>query len=87
MRAICLVLYAAVLVAAPFTHHDLACHFKTPQHCTACASSQLGASPHTAAMPGAWLLGDAGSAVAEVVTSEGTLLAVHRTGRSPPVAA
>jgi hypothetical protein len=84
LRVACFALYAVILVAAPFTHHDLACHFKTPQHCTACASSQLGASPHAPALPGAWLLADAGSAVADVLTAGDTLLTVRRTGRSPP---
>ena len=45
-------LYAAVLVMAPFTHHDLACHLKNPQHCTACTSSQASTDPATVPGPG-----------------------------------
>ena len=32
-------IYALFLVTAPFEHHDLLCHLKTPSHCTACTSS------------------------------------------------
>ena len=42
-----LAIYAVFLVASPFEHHDLLCHLKTPQHCTSCASSQLGSDPHS----------------------------------------
>ena len=37
--------YVLVLAASAFEHHDLVCHLKTPQHCTACTASQLGADP------------------------------------------
>jgi hypothetical protein len=39
-------LYVAFLLVAPFEHHDLICHLKTPQHCSACTSSQPTAAPH-----------------------------------------
>jgi hypothetical protein len=81
-----LVLYVAVLVASPFEHHDLICHLKTPQHCTACSSSQLGSDPHTLQVPGAAHLGDVGAAITLETTAEGTLLATQSTGRSPPPA-
>jgi hypothetical protein len=79
-----LALYAIVLVAAPFEHHDLLCHLKTPQHCTSCASSQLGSDPGTPLVPPASQLVDAGSAVCVHLLAEDTLLAVGSTGRSPP---
>ena len=34
-----LVLYLAVLVTAPFFHHDFACHQRTPGHCQACRAN------------------------------------------------
>jgi hypothetical protein len=77
-------LYAVVLVAAPFEHHDLICHLKTPQHCMSCASSQLGSDPHALPTPGASRLSDAGVAATLEQTAEGALLAAGTTGRSPP---
>jgi hypothetical protein len=79
-----LALYGFVLVAAPFEHHDLICHLKTPQHCTSCSSSQLGSDPHTLPSLDASHMKDAGSAAPFDQTIEGALLAVRTTGRSPP---
>ena len=84
LTAVGLALYAAVIVALSFEQHDLVCHLKTPQHCTSCASSQLGSDPHALSAPGAARLADAGSAVALETTVEGAVLATHSTGRSPP---
>jgi len=80
-------LYATVLVGSPFEHHDLVCHLKTPQHCTSCASSQLGSDVLPLAAPGTSHLADAGSATTRDQIVESTLLAVRTTGRSPPHAA
>jgi hypothetical protein len=77
-------IYAAVLVTAPFQHHDLLCHLKTPQHCTSCAWSQLGADPHTPSILATGHLPDAGQAVSSLVIANGTLVVVRTTGRSPP---
>jgi hypothetical protein len=78
------VLYAVVLVLAPFTHHDLACHLKDPQHCTACTSSQVGTDPATLTAPPFVALVDLGRAVPFYSPSESVLLAAESTGRSPP---
>jgi hypothetical protein len=80
-------LYATVLLAAPFEHHDLACHFKTPQHCTACTSNLVSANPHPPIFGGAIDLTDAGGAIAVHVVAGEILLTVRTTGRSPPPAA
>jgi hypothetical protein len=79
-----LALYAVFLVASPFEHHDLLCELKTPQHCTSCTSSVVGADPHAPAVSGAWHLTDAGRAVSLQVLALDTLLVVRSTGRSPP---
>ena len=84
LQLIGVALYALFLVTAPFEHHDLNCELKTPQHCTACTASQLGADPHTPAIFGHWRLADAGRAVSFVLVSSGVLLQVDITGRSPP---
>src|SRR5438128_1264009 len=80
-------LYAAVLIGSPFEHHDLVCPLQTPQHCTACTSSQLGSDVLPLVVPGTSHLADAGSATTRDHILEGTLLAVRTTGRSPPHAA
>src|SRR3954451_2051489 len=77
-------LYAAFLVIAPFEHHDLACHLKTPQHCTSCTTSVLGANTATSPNPGATVFHDAGCAVAIQVSAPDLLLSMRGTGRSPP---
>ena len=79
-------LYVLFLVASPFEHHDLVCHLKTPQHCTTCASTQLGADPRPPLTVDACQLADAGRAVSFEILAESTLLAVQSTGRSPPSA-
>ena len=77
--------YAAFLVVASFEHHDLVCHLKNPQHCTACTANQLGTDPDSPAVVGAWHLADAGSADSSQPLAEGVLLPDQSTGRSPPV--
>src|SRR2546425_9773826 len=77
-------IYAAFLVVAPFEHHDLICHLKTPQHCTACTSSQLSADPHTQSVIGSCHLADLGRALVFVPLTDGVLLSIGSTGRSPP---
>jgi hypothetical protein len=79
-------LYAAFLFVASFEHHDLACHLKNPQHCTACTASQLGTDPDSPSVVGAWQLSDAGCAVSFQPPAAGVLLPHQSTGRSPPVA-
>ena len=77
-------LYALVLVTAPFEHHDLACHLKTPLHCTACASSPLSVHSNAPVVPDSSRLADAGRALLPQVLSEGAVLAAASSGRSPP---
>jgi hypothetical protein len=82
--AIALALYGVFLVTAQFEHHDLACHLKTPLHCTSCASSPLSVNTHVTASPGGTCLADAGGATASQALSEGVLLTSPSSGRSPP---
>jgi hypothetical protein len=77
-------LYVLFLIVAPYEHHDLVCHLKTPLHCTSCSSSLVGSDPHPPAIVGAWALADAGRAVAFELIADGVLLPVRSTGRSPP---
>ena len=82
--ALAFALYAVFLVTAQFEHHDLACHLKTPQHCTSCNASPLGSAPKTALALTAFHLHDAGSAVAAYSLAESVVLPAARSGRSPP---
>ena len=77
-------MYVLVQVASAFEHHDLLCHLRNPQHCTACSATQLGSDPQTLTAPRASELADAGRAIALHVIADGTLLVARSTGRSPP---
>jgi hypothetical protein len=77
-------IYIAILLAAPFEHHDLACHLKTPFHCTACVSSAIGLETSTTTLARTVHLADAGGVVTYQPPAYGTLLPVRSTGRSPP---
>jgi hypothetical protein len=82
--AVAVVIYSVFLATAEFEHHDLACHFKTPFHCTSCASSPLSENAHAPSVPDASRLADAGRAIAFQVVSEDALFALDSSGRSPP---
>jgi len=76
--------YVLFLLFAQFEHHDLLCHLKTPQHCTACSASVVGSDAGDYATCGAAPLADAGCAASVLLPSARVLLAPRTTGRSPP---
>lgn len=84
--ALGVILYAAFLLTAPFEHHDLVCHIKTPFHCTSCTSTVLGSDPHTPTVFDGSHLADAGRATPAASLAHGFLLPARTTGRSPPPA-
>ena len=84
--SIALALFAVFLLTTQFEHHDIACHLKTPQHCSACAASPLGSDPRSAASFDRVVLSDAGRAMPELVVLSGTVLPAQSSGRSPPFA-
>jgi hypothetical protein len=77
--------YALFLFTTQFEHHDLLCHLRTPQHCSACTSSIVGAGVDVPLAPGATHLDDAGRTFGFKLPNGGVLLPVRTTGRSPPV--
>jgi hypothetical protein len=81
-----LLLHVGVLAAAPFEHHDLACHLKTPQHCSSCTFSPLGASASAAPVPAASHLVDAGTAAPLDSFALYVVYTPCIAGRSPPPA-
>jgi hypothetical protein len=78
--------YALFLFTTQFEHHDLICHLRTPQHCTACTSSIVGSDDAVPSTPGAAHLDDAGTAFCVQSLIGGVLLPARTTGRSPPSA-
>ena len=80
-------LFSIFLVTAQLEHHDIACHLKTPQHCSACASSPLGSDPKAPASFNRIVLADAGGAITDAVLLTGTVLPARSSGRSPPASA
>ncbi len=78
-------LYAMLVCAAAFEHHDVSCELSTPQHCTACVSTAVGFDPGGVAQPGSFVLGDAGAAASGDIRAVSILLVVRSTGRSPPL--
>jgi hypothetical protein len=77
-------LHGLFLATAGFEHHDVLCHFKTPQHCASCALSTPGSDPGTQIITGAGRLADAGQAVAIYPLNKSVVLSVRTRGRSPP---
>jgi hypothetical protein len=77
-------LYAVFLVTAQFEHHDLACHLKTPLHCTSCNASPLSSTPRAPVAMHTHRLVEAGRAETFQILSEGALLSTARSGRAPP---
>jgi len=82
-----LTLFCVFLFTAQFEHHDIACHLKTPQHCTACAQSLPGSDPNAPVSSSLTVLAVAGDAVLDAVILSGTVLPTRTSGRSPPSAA
>jgi hypothetical protein len=77
-------IYLAILLVAPFAHHDLDCHLKTPLHCPACASSQVGLNTPLPSVARTADLPDAGDVITCQPPAAGTRLPVRSLGRSPP---
>jgi hypothetical protein len=78
------ILYTGVLAFADFEHHDFACHFKTPQHCTACSIGAVGSEPGRSPAPAESGLTDAGQIDLVHDRAATVLLPVRTRDRSPP---
>ncbi len=79
-----LALFTAACVVAELEHHDIACHLKTPQHCTACAATPVGADPDAPSALDRLALADAGDPVVQLPVLTGVLLPIRCAGRAPP---
>lgn len=79
-----LALFTLLVSVSPLLHHDLACHLKTPTHCTACLASPPASRIERAAGPECWTLRRA-ERVEGLCQDAVDLADVVRTpGRSPP---
>jgi hypothetical protein len=79
-------LAAYVLAAAllPLTHHDVACHFKSPTHCTTCAVATSGEAAPWAMSADGLSMPDAGRAILQTAASCDSTPIGSSSGRSPP---
>jgi hypothetical protein len=76
--------YVFCAALLPITHHDLACHLKSPKHCTTCLAAVSGDSvPDTAALDRAPMR-DAGRATTTDVVDRQQALESTSSGRAPP---
>jgi len=82
-----MLLAAYVLAAAllPLTHHDVACHFKSPTHCTTCTAATSGEAAPWAMAAAALALSDSGQAILLSVGCCHSAPIRSSSGRSPPV--
>jgi hypothetical protein len=91
MRGSCLKLVAALyviaLVALPFGHHDLVCHYKSSTHCTTCHINSSTDNGGAQAAVAPIVLADAGCAEAPDVLRLVSASPALWLGRSPPPAA
>ncbi len=86
VRAV-LVVYALAAALLPLGHHDIACHLKSPTHCTTCV---VGSSADLAPDVTSLLrqpLRDAGRVAAIAVTDGDSVVSQPSSGRSPPLSA
>jgi hypothetical protein len=72
-----------MLAALPLLHHDVACHIKTPSHCTTCLVGAAEKAPDHHALLAAHLV-LIGSSSGEAQVWGALVLAGDLSGRSPP---
>ena len=78
-----LAVYALLLAANPVLHEDLACHLKSPTHCSACTASPS-ASRVEAAGPSLPAPAEAGQVETVQRAAETVAPLVVAAGRAPP---
>jgi len=79
-----LVAYALIVALLPLAHHDIACHLKSPTHCTTCTASVSGeAAPHGIVLNSARFV-DAGQAMTPETVWHQSDSTSASSGRAPP---
>jgi len=84
MFALCLGLYAAVVLASPGLHHDFDCHLKSPRHCQACVANPLAPRADCTSGAGKLSLVDLGGATNPPAVRPPTAVTPRLSGRAPP---
>jgi hypothetical protein len=79
-----LAVYAALLAANPLLHHDVACHLKSPTHCTSCTASPWASRIEAGVPLVSQRLPDAGRVLAKGPESVRAAVRLAPAGRSPP---
>ena len=79
-----LALYGFVLIGTTFEHHDLACHQKSPTHCSSCVANPMASRVEAGGAPASTQLPVSGRLDTPAVIEIETLLPARLTGRSPP---
>lgn len=79
-----LAVYAFLLAASPLLHHDVACHLKSPTHCTSCTASPWASRIEAGAPLPAQPLPAAGRVVGERPAPVRAAERFALSGRSPP---
>lgn len=82
--ALCLGLYAAVVLATPGLHHDFECHLKSPGHCQACVANPLAPRAASTGDVGTVALVELGRAAALRAVPAPMQAAPLFLGRAPP---
>jgi hypothetical protein len=80
-----LAVYAVLLAANPLLHHDVACHLKSPTHCTSCTASPWASRIEAGVPLVSQPLPDAGRVVVGGAASVRAADRLAPAGRSPPV--
>lgn len=84
LRTLVLLVYVTALAALPVLHHDVACHIKTPTHCTTCLVGAAEKAPDHSALLGAQLV-PLGASPGHAQVWGTPAPSGDLSGRSPPV--
>jgi hypothetical protein len=81
-----LAVYVLCAALLPLTHHDIACHVKSPKHCTTCLAAVSGETVPAAADLDDTPMRDAGRATITAVVGRQQTPLSTASGRAPPTA-
>ncbi|HSC29422.1 MAG TPA: hypothetical protein VLD67_19245 [Vicinamibacterales bacterium] len=84
-RTAVLIGYLTAVALLPVAHHDIACHLKSPTHCTVCLTGSWADRSSSAAARTLVPLADAGAVCALAAGRVEGQAAPTLSGRAPPV--
>jgi hypothetical protein len=83
-RKLVIAAYLLAWASVPFSHHDIACHFKSTTHCTACTVGSAAEPAAVQAVVARWWLHDAGAALVLSADTPASPPLRHTSNRAPP---